>query len=165
MPRVDGTEQGVSKSDMIAQVMAGQLEMPAPRIRAAVWRQFGAEVTTQEIAQARKKLRQAQAPAGPVKEPAKDMPKKKPEAAAKVQPDERPPKKAAPARVRARDYAGADVTVKQLSAILEVAEQVGGLGALREALRTMMLLRDKVGNVDQQQLAFALDFLARLTGK
>ena len=57
------------------------------------------------------------------------------------------------------------MTVKQLSAILEVAEEVGGLRKLQEALRTMLVLRAKVGDVDEHQLAFALDFLARLMGK
>jgi hypothetical protein len=67
--------------------------------------------------------------------------------------------------IRLRDYAAADVTVKQLSAILEVADQVGGLRRLHDAIRTVMLLRDKVGEVDERQLAVALDFLARLTGR
>jgi hypothetical protein len=57
------------------------------------------------------------------------------------------------------------LTVKQLSAILEVAEEVGGLRRLQESLRTVMVLRRKVGAVDEGQLAYALDFLAKLTGK
>jgi hypothetical protein len=53
--------------------------------------------------------------------------------------------------------------VQQLSAILEVATEVGGLKRLREALATVAVLRNRVGAVDERQLAYALDFLARLT--
>jgi hypothetical protein len=81
-------------------------------------------------------------------------------------PSEGPPrKKVVPVDFRAKDYAGAEVTVKQLSTILEVAEEIGGLRKLQESLRTVMLLRRKVGDVDEGQLAYALDFLAKLTGK
>ncbi len=180
MPKTDGVGQGKSKPEMIREVLSEQPNVPAPAIRSAVWERFGAEVTTQEIAQVRKKLRQAEAPevavaarpespprTKPVRErpsPPKESATMKREPAKKAPAGEQPRKKVAPADFRAKDFDSAEVTVKQLSAILEVAEEVGGLRKLQEALRTMMVLRDKVGSVDEHQLAFALDFLARLMG-
>lgn len=147
MPRGDGGGQGMSKPAMIQDVLTEAPDLPAPKVRSAVWERFGGEVTTREIARVRQKLRQARAePAPPpAAEPARR-------------------KKAAPAAIRAKDYTGAEVTVQQLSAILEVATEAGGLKRLRDALATVTLLRGRVGDVDERQLAYALDFLARLTG-
>src|SRR5947207_15960525 len=121
MPRGDGGGQGKSKPEMIRDVLSETPDLPAPKVRAAVWERFGGEVTTQEIARVRQKLRQAQAepepPPAPAAEPARPAPRKRPRAAA-VEPV--PRKKSPPAAIRSKDYAGAEVTVQQLSAILEV---------------------------------------------
>jgi hypothetical protein len=163
MPGDENGGQGKSKPEMIRDVLEGDPDLPAPKIRAAVWDRFGGEVTTQEIAHVRKKMRQSTAAAPPVEAPRTEVASRKSADRAKNAAPGR--KKKPAAAIRARDYAAADVTVKQLSAILEVAEQVGGLRRLHEAIRTVMLLRDKVGDVDERQLAVALDFLARLTGR
>jgi hypothetical protein len=178
MPRGHVAVQERSKGELIAEVLGGNLDMPTANVRAAVWRRFGAEVTAREIAQVKQRLRKAEAgeesrtPGPPAESPGRerkaeavDVTKEKPEPAKKAAADGSPQKKAPPPRIRAKDFAGAEVTVKQLSAILEVAEAAGGLRKLQEALRVVMQLRDKVGDVDERQLAFALDFLARLTGR
>src|SRR5688572_24891522 len=97
MPRDSGGGQGKSKPEMIREVLEEDPETPAPRIRAAVWERYGAEVTTQEVAQVRKKLRQAQAPPGPVEAAVMDPPRKKPERPKKAAPPaDAPRKKPAP---------------------------------------------------------------------
>ncbi len=179
MARDRGGRDGKPKPEMIREVLQDAPGMPARQVQSAVWERFGGEVTTREIAQVRRKLREAGAgPAAPEPRPVeKAMPStaradRDPEAAEKParKPAKSPEAAAAPVRrkraagVRARDFAGADVTVQQLSAILEVADKVGGLRRLQEALQTVMLLREKVGDVDEGQLASALDFLGRLTG-
>jgi hypothetical protein len=162
MPRaaIDGT--GKAKPDMIREVLEVDPDLPAPSVQAAVWDRFGGEVTAQEIAHVRKKMRQT--------EPAEAKPAATPKPRAanrRTRPKPAPVarKKPAAGAIRAKDFDAADVTVKQLSAILEVANEVGGLRRLNDALRTVMLLRGKVGAVDERQLAYALDFLARLTGR
>src|SRR5437899_12951551 len=123
MPRDAGGGQGKSKPEMIREVLEEDPGLSSPRVRAAVWERYGGEVTAPEIARARQKLRQAQAPPVAVEPPppAKAKPKPRQPAAA--------PKR--PAGVRAKDFASAEVTVQQLSAMLEVAEEVGGLRRLR----------------------------------
>jgi hypothetical protein len=201
MPGVSRNGREQSKLDMIQAVLGDHLAMPTAEVRAVVWERFEAEVTAQEIAQARKKLRQTPASAG---EPAPVTPKearmsqsKRPQKSEPTQAVESPvpendgdgappvkkparPKRLAapvgkanpsaqltpiPAEFRAKDYAGADVTVQQLSAILEVAEEIGGLRQLRESLRTVMMLREKAGDIHPDQLACALDFLTKLMGR
>jgi len=168
MPRDASGGHGKSKPEMIREVLEEAPDLPAPQIRATVWDRFGGEVTTQEIAHMRKKLRQGQ---NGTPEPAAPPPAKaRPERAERKRVADRPlvetaARKKPPAAIRARDFSAAEVTVKQLSAILEVAEQVGGLRRLHDALRTVLLLREKVGDVDERQLTYALDFLGRLTGK
>jgi hypothetical protein len=201
MPGVSRSGQDHSKLDMILAVMGDHSGMPTPEVRAVVWERYEAEVTAQEIAQARKKLRQTPAPAGesaqvtpkearmsspkrwqksdlaeavespvrendgggaaPVKKPARPKRSAAPVGEAKTS----APSTTVPAEFRAKDYAGAEVTVQQLSAILEVAEEIGGLRQLRESLRTVMLLREKAGDIHPDQLACALDFLTKLMGR
>jgi hypothetical protein len=193
-----GREQ--SKFDMIQAVMGDHLAMPTPEVRAVVWERYEAEVTAQEIAQARKKLRQAPAPAresaqvtpkegrmsspkrrqqsepiGTVESPVREhdgseaalvkKPARPKRSAAPVGGAAAAPSTAVPAEFRAKDYAGADVTVQQLSAILEVAEEVGGLRQLRESLKTVLLLRERAGDIHPDQLGYALDFLTKLMGR
>lgn len=158
MPRADIDVNGKSKPEMIREVLEGDPDLATPTVQAAVWDRFSGEVTAQEILQVRKKMRQAGAvepPKPPASKPRTANRRTRPKPAAAVR------RKAGV--VRAKDFDSADVTVKQLSAILEVAEEVGGLRRLNDALKTVVLLRDKVGEVDERQLAYALDFLARVT--
>src|SRR5437899_9692438 len=114
MPRDAGGGQGKSKPEMIREVLEEDPGLSSPRVRAAVWERYGGEVTAPEIARARQKLRQAQAPPVAVEPPparAKPRPRKAARPAASA------PKR--PAGVRAKDFAGAEVTVQQLSAMLE----------------------------------------------
>jgi hypothetical protein len=158
MRQVDENASEKSKSDMIRAVLNTDPTLAAPTVQAAVWDRFSGEVTAQEIARVRKKMRQAgsaDADKAAVPKPRSASRRTGSKAAGRKKRDP----------VRATDFEGADVTVKQLSAILEVAEEVGGLRRLHDALRTVMLLREKVGAVDERQLAYALDFLGRLTGR
>jgi hypothetical protein len=162
------------KPEMIRAVLRDNPDLPAPQVQTTVYERYGGAVTTREVAQVRKKLRQPDAtpepaPAAPRTTRAKKPPAvaESPAPAEEETPAEEPaPRKRSEAKKpRATDYARADVTVKQLSAILAVAEEVGGLKRLREAVRTVALLRGKVGDVDERQLAYALDFLADVTGR
>lgn len=175
MPRVRGGAEGMPKPEMIRAVLRDNPDLPAPQVQATVYERYGGAVTTREVAQVRKKLRQPDAtpepaPAAPRTTRAKKAPPVAEDLPVPVE-DEAPIEEPAPRkrseakRPRATDYARADVTVKQLSAILAVAEEVGGLKRLREAVRTVALLRGKVGDVDERQLAYALDFLADVTGR
>src|SRR4051794_33951482 len=119
MPPAANDEPAKSKSDMIREVLDGTADLPATEVQATVWERFGGEVTAREIARERKKLRQADASGKQIPSPAKPRVR----AAAPVR--KRGP--AAPRQkpggpVRAKDFMAADVTVKQLSAILEAAE-------------------------------------------
>jgi hypothetical protein len=185
MPREQGGGPAATKPEMIAAVIGGDVDRPAAEVRAEVWERYEQEVTTQEIARVRKKLRQDQAGAADgsaasrpaaVAEPPPERPKKSKPAKARAK-EPAPERKSAdagkprakgaprkrPAGIRAKDFAGAAVTVQQLSAILEVADETGGLGRLREALGVVALLRERVGGADERQLAYALEFLERLT--
>ncbi len=158
MPRDRDGREGKPKPQMIREVLEEKPDLPTRRVQAAVWERYGGEVTPREIAQVRRKLRREQTP------PPEEAP------AEAVAPAAGPPRKrSAKARRRrpapAADAAGAEVTVRQLSAILEAAGEVGGLRRLREAVHTVALLRERVGDVDDRQLAAALDFLARVTGR
>jgi hypothetical protein len=155
MPRDRGGRDGMPKPEMIREVLEQDPKLPTRQVQSAVWERFGGEVTPREIASVRRKLRQtpaAEPPAPAVPSAARQGPRK-------------PPRKKRAAGVRAGDFAGAEVTVGQLSAILEVAQEVGGLRRLREAVQTAAMLRERVGAVDDRQLAVALDFLGRVTGK
>jgi hypothetical protein len=165
MPQESSGGQGKSKPEMIRDVLADDPDLPAPKVRTAVWDRFAGEVTTQEITRERKKMRQADPPKheAPYAAPRANAPDRK--TAERPRRSDKPVRNKAAGPIRARDFAAADVTVKQLSAILEVAEQAGGLRRLHEAVRTVMLLREKVGTIDERQLAVALDFLAKLTGR
>jgi hypothetical protein len=178
VPTDERVEPATSKPAMIRAVIGGHLDLPSAEVRAAVWERFEAEVTTQEVAQVRKKLRQATAENGQASVVATETPPPKPDSRGKARTKDLPqepaagapaqarrPSKAATPGFRAKDFAGAAVTVQQLSAILEVAAEAGGLRKLRESLRTVVRLRAAVGDVDESQLATALDFLAKLTGK
>lgn len=173
MPRVSGGKEGMPKPEMIRAVLRENPDLPAPQVQTTVYERYGGAVTTREVAQVRKKLRQTDAapepaPAAPRTTRAKKVPIiEEPPVPVEEAPIEEPtPKKRADTKkARATDYTRADVTVKQLSAILAVAEEVGGLKRLREAVRTVALLRGKVGDVDERQLAYALDFLADVTGR
>src|SRR5262245_41348306 len=116
MPREATGGHGKSKPEMIRDVLEESPDLPAPRIRAAVWDRFGGEVTAQEIARVRKKMRESQngMPASEPQPPSEAAPadRKRPHTARRA---ESPPRKKSPAAIRARDFAGADVTVKQLS--------------------------------------------------
>src|SRR5438105_8797070 len=48
-----------TKTDLIREVLAADPGASTPKVRAALFRRFGAEVTTAEVAQVRRKLRQA----------------------------------------------------------------------------------------------------------
>jgi hypothetical protein len=162
MPRDDTAGQGKSKPEMIRSVLEADADMAATTVQAAVWEQFGGEVTAREIAAERKKLRQVEAPPAETPRPPKPRAaerRDRPKAVAG------PRKKSAAGSVRAKDFGAADVTVKQLSAILEVANDVGGLRRLGDAVATVARLREKAGHMDERQLAYALDFLTRLTGR
>jgi hypothetical protein len=163
MPRNRDGHEGKPKPEMIREVLEEKPDLPTRRVQAAVWERYGGEVTPREVAQVRRKLRQEQAP------PPEEAP-----AAEAVAPAARPPRKRAartkqpPRRRRsapAEDAAAAEVTVRQLSAILEAAGEAGGLRRLREAVRTVLLVRERVGDVDDRQLAAALDFLDQVTGR
>src|SRR5436305_6721457 len=108
MPRGDGGGQGKSKPEMIRDVLRETPDLPAPKVRAAVWERFGGEVTTQEIARVRQKLRQAQTvpepPPPPAAEPARPAVRKRAKAPAAAP---APRKKASPPGIRSKDYAGA----------------------------------------------------------
>jgi hypothetical protein len=160
MPRADSDVSAKPKPEMIREVLTAEPDLAAAAVQAAVWDQFAGEVTAQEIAHVRKKMRQASA----AETPPAARPKPR-SASRRTRPKPGPVahKKPAAGAIRAKDFDAADVTVKQLSAILEVANEVGGLRRLNDALRAVMLLRNKVGAVDERQLAVALDFLARLT--
>ena len=160
MPRDRNGQQEKPKPEMIHEVLEEKPDLSTRRVQAAVWERYGGEVTPREVAQARRKLRQAlTAPPDegppPVEEPAPKAPRKRPIRGKK--------KRAAAPLVD--DTAGAKVTLPQLSAILAVAEEAGGIRRLREAVRTVLLLREQVGDVDDRQLAAALDFLGRVTRK
>jgi hypothetical protein len=145
---------------MIQEVLEEKPDLSTRRVQAAVFERYGGEVTPREVAQARRKLRQALAAPPdegppPAETPApKKEPRKKPVRIKK--------KRAAPP---VDVTAGANVTLPQLSAILAVAEEAGGLRRLGEAVRTVQHLREQVGEVDDRQLAAALDFLGRVTRK
>src|SRR5215475_10519252 len=62
MPGVSRGRRDQSKLDMIQAVLGDHSGMPTAEVRAVVWERYEAEVTAQEIAQARKKLRQTPAP-------------------------------------------------------------------------------------------------------
>lgn len=162
MPRVRDGQQEKPKSEMIREVLEEKPDLSTRRVQAAVWERYGGEVTPREVSQGRRKLRQDLAapqedtPPSPPPPAPKMLPKKKPERVAKKRPAAEPP---------VDDSAGAEVTVKQLSAILTVAEEAGGIKRLREAVRTVQLLREQVGDVNDRQLAAALDFLGRVTRK
>jgi hypothetical protein len=156
MPRAE--DNGKPKSEMIREVLASDQNLATPSVQAAVWDRFGGEVTAQEIGQVRKKMRQSV-----VAQPKQHLTPKPRSVSRRTRRKSGARKKAGP--IRANDFDAAEVTVKQLSAILEVAEQVGGLRRLNDALQTVVLLREKVGAVDERQLVFALDFLSRVTGR
>src|SRR5205085_10867086 len=80
--------QGKSKPEMIREVLEESPDLTAPRVRTAVWERYGGEVTTQEIARVRQKLRESRA---------QDRPAEKPPAA--------PPRKTKPPRARSADAA------------------------------------------------------------
>ena len=159
MPRDRDGRQEKPKPQMIQEVLEEKPDLSTRRVQAAVFERYGGEVTPREVAQARRKLRQAlTAPPDegpPAEEPAPKPPRKKP-ARAKKKRTAAPP---------VDTTAGAQVTLQQLSAILAVAEEAGGIRRLREAVRTVLLLREQVGEVDDRQLAAALDFLGRVTRK
>jgi hypothetical protein len=165
MARDAGGGQGKSKPEMIREVLEESPELTAPRVRTAVWERYGGEVTTQEIARVRQKLREARAEDRPAEKPPAAPPRKPREARHRSPEGPSRRTKTPKPDIRSKDFADAQVTVQQLSAILEVADEVGGLRRLREALDTVLRLRAKVGEVDERQLAYALDFLARLTGR
>src|SRR5437763_13224899 len=114
MPRGDGGGPEMSKPEMIRDVLRETPDLPAAKVRAAVWERFGGEVTTQEIARVRQKLRQSEAapepPPAPPPAPARPAARKRAKAPAPVP---APRKKAAPVAIRSKDYAGAEVTVQQ----------------------------------------------------
>ncbi|HVK18470.1 MAG TPA: hypothetical protein VM533_16160 [Fimbriiglobus sp.] len=159
MARDRNGRQDKPKPEMIQEVLDEKPDLSTRRVQAAVFERYGGEVTPREVSQARRKLRQALAAPPdegppPAEEPAPKPPRKRPARVKK--------KRAAPPVDAA---AGANVTLPQLSAILAVAEQAGGLRRLGEAVRTVVLLREQVGDVDDRQLAAALDFLGRVTRK
>ncbi|HET6574682.1 MAG TPA: hypothetical protein VFG68_13830 [Fimbriiglobus sp.] len=158
MPRDRDGRQEKPKPQMIREVLEEKPDLSTRRVQAAVWERYGGEVTPREVAQARRKLRQALAAPpdeGPPAEPAPKSPRKRPARAKK--------KRASAPLVD--DAAAGDVTMRQLAAIHAAAEEAGGLRKLREAVRVVLLLREQVGDVDDRQLAAALDFLGRVTRK
>jgi hypothetical protein len=159
MPRERNGRPEKPKPQMIQEVLEEKPDLSTRRVQAAVWERYGGEVTPREVAQARRKLRQALAAPPdegppPTAEPAPKGPRKRPARGKK--------KRAAPLVV---DDAAGDVTMRQLSAIHAAAEEAGGLRKLREAVRMVLHLREQVGDVDDRQLAAALDFLGRVTRK
>jgi hypothetical protein len=161
MPRDRNGRQETPKPQMIHEVLEEKPDLSTRRVQAAVFERYGGEVTPREVAQARRKLRQAlTAPPDEGPPPAAEpTPKKSP----RKQPARGKKKRAAPPPVD--DAAGAGVTLPQLSAIFAVAEEAGGIRRLREAVHTVLTLREQVGEVDDRQLAAALDFLGRVTRK
>ena len=160
MPRERDGRQEKPKPLMIQEVLEEKPDLSTRRVQAAVWERYGGEVTPREVAQARRKLRQALAA----------PPDEGPPPIAEPAPRKEPRKRSARAKKRRAAppvdvTAGADVTLPQLSAILSVAEEAGGLRKLREAVRLVLHLREQVGDVDDRQLAAALDFLGRVTRK
>lgn len=160
MPRDRDGRQETPKPQMIHEVLEEKPDLSTRRVQAAVFERYGGEVTPREVAQARRKLRQALAAPPdegppPAEEPAPKTPRKRPARS----------KKKRAAAPPADDTAGAAVTIQQLSAILAVAEEAGGIRRLREAVHTVLMLREQVGEVDDRQLAAALDFLGRVTRK
>jgi hypothetical protein len=161
MPRDRDGRQEKPKPQMIQEVLEEKPDLSTRRVQAAVFERYGGEVTPREVSQARRKLRQALAAPPDEGPPAAEVP------APKKEPRKRPAKaKRKRAAAGPIDVtAGATVTLPQLSAILAVAEEAGGLRRLGEAVRTVVLLREKVGEVDDRQLAAALEFLGRVTRK
>ena len=160
MPRDRNGRQEKPKPQMIQEVLEEKPDLSTRRVQAAVFERYGGEVTPREVSQARRKLRQALAAPPDEGPPAAEEPAPKKEPSRRAA---RVKKKRAATPVDAA--AGANVTLPQLSAILAVAEQAGGLRRLGEAVRTVVLLREQVGDVDDRQLAAALDFLGRVTRK
>lgn len=171
---------GKSKPELITEVLTEDPGRPTPKVQSAVWERFGEAVTAREIAAARRKLREITAtatpptPAEPVTPAAPTAARVRKERVRTMKPAPNGDTPSAKPRKKPRpklslpptpDPGAAEVTVGQLSAILDVAQEVGGLRRLQEAVRAMLLVRERVGDVDERQLAFALDFLTRLTGK
>src|SRR3954464_2273620 len=103
MPRGDGGGPERSKPEMIRDGLSETPDLPAPKVRAAVWERFGGEVTTQEIARVRQKLRQSEAapePPAPTPPPARPAARKRAKVPAAAP---APRKKAAPAGIRSKD--------------------------------------------------------------
>src|SRR5439155_6662547 len=122
MPRDATGGQGMSKPEMIQEVLTDAPDLPAPKVRAAVWDRYGGEVTAREIAGMRKKLRQPaeHADAAPRAKPRPEVAERKPAARVRRRRlSHTARKKGAAGAVRAKDFKAAEVTVKQLSAILE----------------------------------------------
>jgi hypothetical protein len=158
MPRDRDGRPEKPKPLMIREVLEEKPDLSTRRVQAAVWERYGGEVTPREVAQARRKLRQALAALpdeGPPTEPAPKPSRKRPARARKK-------RTVAPL---VDDAIAGDVTMRQLDVIHAAAEEAGGLRKLREAVRTVLLLREQVGDVDDRQLAAALDFLGRITRK
>src|SRR5215203_88908 len=136
MPRDANDGDAKSKPAMIREVLTGDLDLPTPKVQAAVWERFGGEVTAQEIARERKKLKPTAGPgtSSPLAETPMPKPVRRPKAE-KAKPAPRC-KRPGGGSVRANDFGAGEVTVTQLAAILEVADEVGGLRRLRDAVAT-----------------------------